>query len=318
MLHKLISNNYDLEVKNLSLIDHHFGTEVFLAETSKGKFIVKTLPLGIVGMENEGHITEYLLNNDISVARLLKANNGMYHIETDNLQFHIQEYIQGETLRVNTAPSWFIEKSAHLIGKIHYALNNYSELKTSFGLDFFNDDNVNGSIRYYSEMLNEANKQKDDSLIYALEERLKHLKRISTFVIDVDKLTYSNSHGDFHIGQIITNNENLTVIDWTSASKLPICLEVITSYVTSDPECKSGQIDSNRLKRFIDNYSKYFSLSSYDVEIMPYLLYYQQLMCHYTPPYRNVADSYKPICELINNFTNWLYHKVDTLSKELC
>ncbi|KAI4453054.1 histidine triad hit protein [Holotrichia oblita] len=219
----LLGDNYGLQVNDLKLIDSHFGTKIFLMETSTGKYIIKTIPLNGGSIEKEGYITEFLYNNGISVARLLKTKNNMYHVETNEYKFHIQEFIEGETLKVNTAPDWFLKKSALVLGKINCVLSKYDELDINFGKDFFTESNAN-------------------------EERIKHLKRISAFNIDTDKLTYSNSHGDYHIGQIITRNEELTVIDWTSACKLPLCLEVIMSYTTADPECKNGKIDCNRRK----------------------------------------------------------------------
>jgi Ser/Thr protein kinase RdoA (MazF antagonist) len=319
LLKKLILDNYSLEVSSLTLIDSHFGTEIFLLESDKGKYIVKTLPLYVEDVENEGYITEFLFNNDISVARLLKSNDGKYLVKTSDMQFHVQEFIEGETLKINTAPDWFLDKTADLLGKIHKVLQGYGELKINFGEDFFNASTIDGAIRYYSDKLDNALQQKDSSLIKALEERIRHLKRLSSFDIDVSKMTYTNSHGDFHLGQIITQNKNITVIDWTSACRVPVSLEIITSYVTSDPECKYGKIDCNRLKKYINEYSKHTALNEYDLLIMPYIYYFQQIICHYTPPYDvNVAESYKPICDLINRSTNWLYQNIETLSNELC
>lgn len=318
MLNKIISDNYDIKINNMSLIDSHFGTEIFLAKTDKDRFIVKTLPLYVGDIENEGYITDFLFNKGFNVARILKTNNGMYHVKTNELQFHIQTFIEGETLAVNTAPKWFMQKSAHTLAKIHKTLKDYGNLKTNFGGDFFTKSNVMKTIKYYTEFLAKTIEENDTALIFDIEERLKHLKRISLFDICVDKLTYSNSHGDFHIGQILTDREELAVIDWTSASKMPICLEVIVSYTTEDPACMHGKIDSTGLINYIKNYSKYFSLNDYDIQMMPYILYFQQLMCHYQPPYSNVPNTYKPICNLINNFTNWLYENIEALANDLC
>ena len=142
MLNKLITENYGIYVNELLLIDSHFGTEVFIAETEKGKFIVKTLPLYVKGVENEGFITNFLINQGISVAKLLRTNNGQYHVKTDEIQFHVQDYIEGKTLAVNTAPEWFIEKSAYVLGQIHNVLKNYENLDISFGKEFFTKSNV--------------------------------------------------------------------------------------------------------------------------------------------------------------------------------
>jgi thiamine kinase-like enzyme len=318
MLHKLILDNYGIEISGMSLIDSHFGTEIYLIETAKGKFIVKTLPLYVKGIENEGFITEFLFNKGFNVAKILKTKNGDNHIKTNELQFHIQDFIEGETLAVNTAPEWFIQKSAHTLGEMHNALKDYAHLRTSFGADFFDKSNVMETVKYYTELLAKVVQKNDAVLIFDLEERLKHLERISSFDICADRLTYSNSHGDFHIGQIITQDESLTVIDWTSASRAPVCLEVILSYTTEDPACVNGKIDINGLKNYIQNYSEHFTLNNYDIEMMPYVFYYQQLMCHYQPPYNNVPDSYKSICKLINNFTKWLYENTEILSDGLC
>ena len=212
---------------------------------------------------------------------------------------------------------WFLEKSAKILGKTHDILNNYCELPTNYGKDFFQRDNVNDTKQYYSNMLNQAAEQNNKSLISLLEERLKHLSRVSSFDIDAGRLTYLNSHGDFWISQIIVKDADLTVIDWTSACKLPACLEVIMSYTTSAVQCKDGKIDSEGLKRYINHYSEYSHLSDYDIKIMPYLYYYQQIMCHYPPPYDNIPVVYKPICTFINNFTSWLHENAGILSEKL-
>jgi hypothetical protein len=319
MVIKLVSGNYDLEVKNMKLLDSHFGTEIFVIETDKGKYILKTLPLYMEGAKNEGNITDFLYNNGINVARLLQTNNGKYYVETDEILLHIQEFIEGETLKLNTAQDWFMEESAHTLGKINTVLKDYDDLNMNFDKKFFQKSTVNDTKQYYSKQLDEVRHNGNSSLVYDLKERVKHLDRISSFNIDANKLTYSNSHGDFQIGQIIVQDKNITVIDWTSACKLPICLEIILSFVTEDIVSQNGKVDTNRLKKYIDDYLKYsyLTLTNYDIKMMPYVLYYQQLICHYRPPYQNIPDTYKPICKLINNFSNWLYENIETLSNEL-
>ena len=320
ILKKLISDNYDLEVNEIKLIEGQF-CEIYAVTTNKGKYAVKTLQLDYnYNLEDEGYITEYMHNHGIKVARLLKTNNNMYHVKADDFQFHIQEFIEGEVLKVNTAPEWYMEKSAYILGKIHSILKDYKELNTQFGEDFFSQSTVNGVKSYYQGELSKAleQKPKDDKFILDLEERVKNLERISGFIINANKLTYTNSHGDFYTSQTITNNKNITVIDWTSACRLPACLEIIKSYIFASPECKNGKIDSGGLKRYIDYYLKYSSLNDYDIQIMPYLYYYQQLICNYHPSeYDNLPYMYTPICKLIINVTNWLYENVDILADEM-
>jgi hypothetical protein len=265
-------------------------------------------------VENEGYVTEFLYDNGIKVARLLKTKCNEYLVKTNELQFHIQDFIEGETYAVNSAPNWFIEKSAQILGEINHTLKGFRDLPVSFGKDFFSVTTVNNSKQHYINELQKAKESGDNSLVIELEEQLKHLNRISKFSFDVDKLTYTNSHGDFYIGQTIAKNKEITVIDWTSACRLPVCLEIITSYSYADPLCKDGVIDINGLKKYLSQYLKYFTLNEYDIKMMPYLFYFQQCICNYSPPYDNMADNYKAISKLILNLLNWLYDNVEDLS----
>jgi Predicted aminoglycoside phosphotransferase len=314
LLIQSIAENYGLNVKSLTLIDSHFGTEIYLLKSDGGDFIVKSLPMYADGIFAEGDVTEHLHNSGINVARLLKTADGKYAVRTDELQYHVQDFIHGETLAVNTAPDWFMEHEADALGRIHKSLKSYGGMKISFGADFFTRTEACGALDYYAGLLSG---EEDDGTISELEERIRHLKRIADISIDAGRMTYAKSHGDYHIGQIIAHDNALTVIDWTSACILPSSLEIMTSYVSSDPACKDGIIDSDRLKRYIDIYAKHADISAYDLEIMPFVLYFQQIMCHYTPPYSAVAAAYKPMCRLINSFTSWLYENAESLSREL-
>lgn len=161
-------------------------------------------------------------------------------------------------------------------------------------------------------------KAKNTDSIPVWEEQIRHHKKISKFHIDANKLTYANSHGDYHIGQAIIHNNDFTVVDWSSACRLPICLDVITSYVFSSPNCAEGVIDADGLKRFIKQFTEKFPLTEYDIKAMPCVLYYWHCMCNYRPDeLGDIPDSYKAISKLINNFLNWLYEHVDELSEQL-
>ena len=317
MLNEMIRDNYDIQITELKLLDQYFGTKIYLAETQSKQYIVKMLPLSVPNLENEEKITRFLTQNGIQVAKFLLTKNGEGCVKTDQMQFHVQEFIKGTAYMVNTAPKWLMDKSALLLGQIHHVLQGYVEMKTNFSRNFFDPSHVNESKQQYFQRLDQALEAKNTSLTSALKERIKHLERIERFTIDTDKLTYANSHGDFYIGQLVVQDHNVTVIDWTSACKLPIALEVMMSYAFAAPECKCGEISSEGLKRYISHYVKHFYLSEYDIKIIPYLYYFQQIMCHYSPPYDGIPNTYKPICDLINNLTNWLYENTESLEKEL-
>ncbi len=314
----IIENNFNLKVSEIKLLDKHFGTELYLINTTTGKYIVKVLPLYMENVKNEGELTEYLYNHGINVARFLKSKDDTYVVKMSDFQFTIQQFIEGKSLPVNTAPEWFLNKSADFLGQTALLLRDYKGLTLRFGKEFFSSKAVRRKMRQYKKELLKAKKAKDLDVIPVWEEQIRHLKKISKFRINTQKLTYANSHGDYHIGQAIINNDNFTVIDWSSACRLPICLDVITSYVFSSPTCEEGVIDAEGLKKYITRFTKKFPLSEYDIKSMPYVLYFWHCMCNYRPDELcDIPDSYKAIANLINKFLNWLYDNIEELSEQL-
>lgn len=311
---RLIERNYDLKVSDLKLLDKHFGTEIYVVEADTKRYIVKVLPLYYENIDNEGYVTDYLYNHGHKVARLLKSRDGSYVIRTPEFQFTIQEYIEGSTLPINSAPEWFLEKSAEFLGKTTMALNHYVPLPLRFGKDFFTTETA---IRKKQQYISELEKAKESNLqriVPIWEEQIRHLERISKFRIDTDRLTYANSHGDFHIGQVIVKDHDITVIDWSSACRLPVCLDVITSYVFASPDCSEGAVDADGLNRYIRAYTKYFPLTEYDIKAMPYVFYFWHCICNYRPDELVcIADKYQPIAILIQKLLNWLYVHVEEL-----
>lgn len=314
----IIENNFNLEVYDIKLLDKHFGTELYLINTDAGKYIVKVLPLYMGNVKNEGELAEYLYNHGIKVAKFIKNKNNTYVVNTPGFQFTVQQYIEGESLSVNTAPDWFISKSAEFLGQTALLLKDYEGLSLRFGKNFFSPNTVRRKMWKYKKELVRAKKAKDVDIIPAWEEQIRHLKRISKFHIDTKRLTYANSHGDYHIGQAIIHNDDFTVVDWSSACRLPICLDVITSYVFSSPTCAEGEIDAEGLKSYIKQFAEKFPLTEYDIKAMPYVLYFWHCMCNYRPDeLLDIPDSYKAIAKLINDFLNWLYNNVEVLSEQL-
>ena len=113
----IIENNFNLKVSDIKLIDKHFGTELYLINTDVGKYIVKILPIYMENVKNEGELAEYLYNHGVKVAKFLKSKDDAYVVKTPEYQFTVQQFIDGESLSVNTAPDWFISKSADFLGQ---------------------------------------------------------------------------------------------------------------------------------------------------------------------------------------------------------
>ncbi len=309
---KFIEENFCLSISDMSLLDCHFGTEIFAASTEDGKLIVKKVPICMKGVENEGRITSFLCGKGIKVPHFFQATNGTYAAHTEKHQFTVQELIDGSTFSVNSAPDWLLDQSAEILGNINRTLCGYGELPLNFGGDFFSPDTAIGKRKHYEAELLKA---KDNTeLASKWEEQIAHLEKVAGFdMIDASKLTYANSHGDFNICQLVVAGREVAVIDWASACKLPVCLEVMTSFVFASEKCANGAIDEAGLKRYIGQYTKYFPLSDYDLRVMPYVFYFWHCVCNYMPA-EQIPKSYRKIARLISDCLNWLDLNVDHLS----
>jgi len=316
LLQSQIIKEYNLLLVGMKLLDSHFGTEIYLAQTGEGKYIVKKTPPGAGRYEREGNVTSFLTERGLPVGRLLPAKDGAYAVSGDGYQFTVQAYIEGETWAVNTAPDWFLDESARLLGRIHTVLRDYEPLPVHFDADFFSAEEVRRKKQYLSSQLNAC---ADDETCPELRGQIKHAERILSFAIDAAKFTYANSHGDYYIGQFIAKDRHVSVIDWSSACFLPVCIELMMSYVYAEPLCANGEINGARLIKYIQKYEAHsgIKLSREELALMPYAFYHHQYLTNYTPPFRDVPESYRVIADLVNNTLDWLYEHVEQLSKEL-
>jgi len=134
---QIIEKFYGEKFSTLYLIDSHFGTEIYGLFTGTGRYILKSFPPYMKSAKNEGSITDYLYNKCLNVARFLKTRDNLYYVEIDECIITIQEHIAGTTFQLNSAPDWFLDESARLLGKINSVLSSYEGLPLRFGQDFF-------------------------------------------------------------------------------------------------------------------------------------------------------------------------------------
>ena len=319
MLNELVEGRYGLHIRHMACIEEHFGTRLFRIEADRGIYLMKTFPLDRAHVEREGHLTEHLHACGIPVASHLRAIDGTYVTRTPTMQFHLQTFIEGTTPAVNTASHWLLDKSARLLGRIQHALRDDPQLDTAFDAGFFAPSMDLDARLHFEQQLATASDAGNAALEREIGERLAHLHRISAFSFDTDRMTYVNSHGDYYLGQLLVDGQCITVIDWSSAARLPACFEVFMSYAYADPGCRDGEIRIDGFRRYCDAYLAHapVALSDEDLRMMPFFLYRYLCFCSFTPPYDEVPGAYRSICTLSNNLMNWLHEHAEQLSDAL-
>ena len=318
---QLLQHNFNMNIVNIEIITDHTNnndSKVYLVETATEKYVLKEMGPDDK-LEDESKLISHLLSKGIKVPKIYHTNAGHHIITAGGLQHTLYEFIEGTILGLNTAPDWFLLKSAQTLGRIHSALHDYKHMPIEIGPEIFSEEELASEEQFISDRLAKAEERNDVPLAMALHERLKHIKRVSGFKFDCSKFTYVNTHGDFFINQIIVKEDDFVTIDWTQFGRNPACFEVLISYTYAAPECKSGAIDIVKFKPYLDEYQKYapFKLTHYDLKMMPCLLYHHCAFWSFAPPYDDLPDEYKKIANLTDNLANWLYDNVNVLSGDL-
>ena len=320
-LTELIQQHYNINITNIELIADHTennDSKVYLLESATAKYALKEMPPDSK-LEDESNVMSHLASKGVKIPKIYNINSGHHILKSNGLIYILYEFIEGTTFDLNTAPDWFMKKSAQTLGRIHSALYDYKAMPVEIAQDSFSKEEYEDEEEFIIEKLNQAIQENDTPLTTALNQRLKHIKKASCFKFVCDKFTYVNTHGDFYTYQVIVKDEELVTIDWTQFGRNPACFEVIISYTYAAPECANGEIDIAKFKPYLDEYQQHtpVKLNHYDIKMMPYLLYHHCAFWSFAPPYDSLPAEYKKIARLTDNLANWLYDNVDKLSKDL-
>ncbi|WP_054709426.1 hypothetical protein [Bacillus sp. JCM 19041] len=183
--------------------------------------------------------------------------------------------------------------------------------------ELFTTRQIEAAVKSYLCTLEKAKKSNDSQTVEDMNNRLSYLTKLKDVTIDYSRLTITNSHGDYYTSQIICQGNQLVTIDWTDASRLPACWEVIMSFAYADPNSKSGKIDAEGLKRYVNHYQQFFKLNAYDLSIMPYLYFFQLAVSNFYEPYEDLPEEYLDIARLTTRQLSWLNEHVDELAVQL-
>lgn len=323
-LKRIIKNNYDIgSIKEIIPILEGASSECFHIITEDEEYLFKDIEMIFMNHpDKEPLINGILSEKGIPVSKFYKTNDNKYLVQHLGHTFHLQSFVQGKVLGTNTAPEWFMEESAIMLGKIHKALEAFPVLSNGIGEDFFKFVTPENAKVSYKKSLDMALKYNEKQNIIDLKYRIKLLDKIKDIKLEMDESTYKNTHGDYFISQILCGENSINaIIDFTSACVHPACWELIRSYSYADPNCVNGNIDCDNLKKYIHNYMKYSELNNYDIKMMAYLYYYQLAVSDYFSQYYESDNSNKKVlCHYAHWSTmlcRWFEENIEELSNKL-
>ncbi len=249
---------------------------------SEGHFLLKEFQpkYSVEDVRMEPEVVAFVARRGIPTADFVATLSGEYVWEHGGRAFHLQKFVEGKIFPQNGAPDWLLRESAVLLGRLHAALADFSVMNRGFPDAWFAWD-VAVKQRDYEELLGLADEfsdgQKRERILRDLRYKKDLMRPDKHPQIEPAKLTFGNSHGDYHILQLICEKKSVkAVIDFSSACSLPLMWEVIRSYSLGDPASGKGEFDVGRLQEYVQRYLEAGGeLSRYDLRMMPYLYHLQ-------------------------------------------
>lgn len=324
MVKEILKEHYDLNVISIEKSKAGAGSDVYFSECAEGKFVLK-FPFSIEMNDpaSEPELCDFLLKNNIRVCEFIKNNSGKYiSKDKSGRLFHVQKFVNGKVYDWNTAPDWLLDESAEMLGKIHTALKGYPRLSVGIGADFFRYMTAENALKSYENTILTAKDNGDKDIEKDLLYRIDLMKRFPQYCFDIDRLTCTNTHGDYCINQIICGENQINaVIDWTTACVHPVVWEIIRSYVYAAEECEKGEINVKRLVKYFKSYLSFAKLNIYDIETAADLFYYQIAVCDYYGQYYASSEDNREIylkqAKFSTKLLKWFEKHIDTLTNIL-
>ncbi|MBQ8393538.1 MAG: phosphotransferase [Clostridia bacterium] len=275
----------------------------------------------------EAKLLEFLSLSDIPTTCFYKTIQNEYVIKHENHLICLEEYIEGQAYNYDNLPCHLLPQVARMLGKLHYALRNYF-LPIDMSDAWINSFSSQKVIAEYDALIEIAKNKINDKYITQIIEDLECKKQLAVRCERYKKyyngITYCATHGDYQGCQIIFDEEKVkAIIDFSSASTLPVTWEIMRSYVQSSEYCRSNaKIDIDGFCDYVCEYMKYSKLTKADMISMPYVYLFQLACSKYGYPQYLSTDS--PDKDKLLQFAFWrtqmcreVEQMAETISKEL-
>ncbi len=275
----IIRKNYNIEIKEIFKINRG-SANIFLLNN---KYILKEFQSKYSenDINKEIKIIEHLRKDGISVPNYISTIDGKFSFIYKNKVVVLQKYIDGYTMDKNMGNYNQMIESAKELGKIVKSLETLNiNLSDKDYKSWYSISNLKESIDKYKNLIKQVEGPYKEKIILDLNDKIKMIQEIikGIDIKDMDKITIKNTHGDYSVLQFIYKDEKIkAIIDFVSASKIPIIWELIRSFTYIDQDCKDGIINVNHLIDYIKEFNKYVKLNNYDIKYMS-TLYLLQLL----------------------------------------
>ena len=275
----------------------------------------------------EAKLLEYLSVAGIPTTRFYKTLNNEFVFNYQNHIICLEEYIEGEAYDYNNLPIELLPQVGKMLGRLHQALKDYP-LPIDMSDKWLASFSAKNMIAQYDALIKIAESKMDDKNSNQIIDDLQYKKQLAIRCEKYKKyyngITYCSTHGDYQGCQLVfEKGEIKAVIDFSSASCLPVTWEIMRSFVQSSSYCRTNEkVDIKAFCEYVQEYLKFSSLTKTDMIAMPYVYLFQLARSKYGYPQYLNSDSEDK--EGVLQFAFWrtkmcreVEENAESISKEL-
>ena len=244
----------------------------------------------------EAKLLEFLSVADIPTTRFYKTVNNEFVINYQNHIICLEEYIEGQAYGYDDLPPHLLPQVGKMLGKLHQVLKNYP-LPIAMSDKWLASFSAENMIAQYDALIKIAESKADGENINRIIDDLQYKKQLAVRCEEYKKyyngITYCPTHGDYQGCQIIFDKDEIkAVIDFSSASCLPVTWEIMRSFVQSSNLCRnSATVDIEAFCEYVREYLRFSPLTKADIIAMPYVYLFQLARSKYGYPQYLNSDS---------------------------
>jgi Ser/Thr protein kinase RdoA (MazF antagonist) len=234
-----------------------FGKKNFSINTSRGKFFVKFFDINSEKLIFKIAETEkFFKNGGFSVMPRIKTKNNHYFLKLADLIVVVYPFVNMPLIKWERQ---FYADMGSTLGKIHkYSYDNNRKPEIDIvdtGQYIYNAINEIDIIKNKIRKIKSSGTLK---IINSLEFRASYLEQVSPSIIFLDRKILI--HGDFHPGNMIYDNRNITLLDFDNCCYRSSYYELSKVIIQT---CFNGNFDRNKYLRnevFLNKYAEEFTI----------------------------------------------------------
>ena len=231
----------------------------------------------------EAELLLHLKGHGIPVADFVKTLHGAWYFKhgKNPKPISLQKFISGTEYRRSNAPKELLLPSFAMIGKINASLEDYElRPRENVSVEYCENYDENDVIEKLDKCLvklHDVNVSQEE--LSKITSAVRYAQKIQPLIKKYGSffkyLSYSSTHGDYHLDNLIFDgDEIIAVVDWTSSCYMPVCLNLMLlglDFGIKGPGVQS--VDLSDFPEGLREYTLHAQLNYYDYKLMPYVYF---------------------------------------------